>query len=102
MYLSDRPEDLRKWKFPRGSTIPANGHLVVWADEGEGAELHADFRLSGSGEQLLLVDTDARGNRVLDWVEFGAQLQDIAYGRVPDGSGDFLHLYASPGRSNGR
>lgn len=104
MYLSDRPEDPRKWKFPRGTTIPPNGYLVVWADggEGDGGELHANFRLSGDGEQLLLVDTDARGNRVLDFLEFGVQLQDISYGRVPDGSGDFRSLYVSPGRSNGR
>jgi hypothetical protein len=103
MYLSDRPEDPRKWKFPRGTTIPPNSYLVVWADEGEGerGELHANFRLSGDGEQLLLVDIDARGNRVLDFVEFGVQLQDISYGRVPDGSGDFQSLYVSPGRSNG-
>jgi hypothetical protein len=103
MYLSDRPEDPRKWKFPRGTTIPPNGYLVVWADGGEGdrGELHANFRLSGDGEQLLLADTDARGNRVLDFLDFGVQLHNISYGRVPDGSGDFRFLYVSPGRSNG-
>jgi hypothetical protein len=103
MYLSDRPEEPRKWEFPRGAEIPPNGYLVVWADgeEGDEGELHANFRLSGDGEQLLLVDTDARGNRVLDFLEFGVQLQDVSYGRVPDGSGDFQSLYVSPGRSNG-
>jgi hypothetical protein len=104
MYLSDRPEDLRKWEFPRGTTIPPNGFLVVWADEADGnAEgLHADFKLSGEGEQVLLVDTDGRGNRVLDAIEYGVQKQDISYGRIPDGSGEFGFLYVSPGRSNGR
>jgi hypothetical protein len=104
MYLSDRPEDLRKWKFPRGTTIPPHGYLVVWADEDDGddGQLHANFKLSADGEQLLLVDTDARRNRVLDSIEFGYQLEDIAYGRIPDGSGDFRSLYVSPGRSNGR
>lgn len=103
MYLSDKPEDLRKWKFPRGTTIPPGGYLVVWADEdgGDGGGLHANFRLSGEGERLLLVDTDSQGNRVLDSIEFGVQLQDISYGRIPDGSGDFRSLYVSPGRSNG-
>jgi len=104
MYLSDKPENLRKWKFPPGTTIPPGGYLVVWADEDDGDEggLHANFRLSGDGELLLLVDTDGRGNRVLDAVEFGYQREDLAYGRIPDGSGDFRSLYVSPGRSNGR
>jgi hypothetical protein len=104
MYLSDRLEDPRKWAFPDGTTIPPKGYLVIWADEdGEAeGELHANFRLSGDGEQLLLVDSDLRGGRVLDFLEFGVQLQDISYGRVPDGSGDFRSLYATPGRSNGR
>lgn len=104
MYLSDRPEEPRKWKFPQGTTISPRGYLVVWADEdgGDGGGLHANFKLSGEGEQLLLVDTDSRGNQVLDSVEYGYQLEDIAYGRIPDGSGDFRSLYVSPGRSNGR
>jgi hypothetical protein len=103
MFLSDRAENLRKWIFPRGTTIPAKGYLVVWADEDVGAEvgLHTNFKLSGSGEQLLLIDTDARGNQVLDSIEFGYQREDVSYGRMPDGSGDFQSLYLSPGRSNG-
>jgi hypothetical protein len=104
MYLSDRPEDLRKWKFPRGTTIPPHGYLVVWADEdGRDVEgLHANFKLSGDGEQLLLIDTDAGGNRVLDSIEFGVQREDVSYGRISDGSDELAPLYASPGRSNGR
>ena len=77
---------------------------MIWADEDGGDEggLHANFKLSGDGEQLLLIDTDVRGNRVLDFLEFEYQREDIAYGRIPDGSGDFRSLYVSPGRSNGR
>ncbi|UCF95854.1 MAG: CotH kinase family protein [Spirochaetaceae bacterium] len=103
MYLSDRAAEPRKWMFPRGTTIPPRGFLVVWADEdGEDKQgIHANFKLSGNGEQLLLIDTDIRGNRVLDSIDFGYQRQDISYGRLPDGSGEFRSLYVSPGRSNG-
>jgi hypothetical protein len=101
MYLSDRANDLRKWMIPNGTTIPPGGFLLVWADEDNGEGLHANFKLSGGGEQVLLIDTDARGNRVLDFVEFGFQREDISYGRWPDGSGNFQSLYQSPGRSNG-
>jgi hypothetical protein len=104
MYLSDRAEDPRKWRFPLDTVIPPRGFLLVWADEddGEKGELHANFKLSGDGEQLLLVDTDARENRVLDTIEYGTQRRDVAYGRVPDGTGEFQSLYATPGRSNGK
>ncbi|MBN2553777.1 MAG: CotH kinase family protein, partial [Spirochaetales bacterium] len=103
MYLSDDPMEPRKWSFPPGTTIAPGGYLVIWADEDEDQEgLHANFRLSGWGEQLLLVDSDVRGNRVLDSIEYGYQREDVAYGRIPDGSGDFRSVYVSPGRSNGR
>jgi hypothetical protein len=103
MYLSDRADNLRKWMFPQGTIIPPHGYLLIWADEdgGEKVELHANFKLSRNGEQLLLADTDARGNRILDSIEFGYQRENVSYGRMPDGSGDFRPLYVSPGRSNG-
>ena len=32
-YLSDDPDKPRKWMFPAGTSIPAAGYLLVWADE---------------------------------------------------------------------
>jgi hypothetical protein len=82
-YLSDEPNNPRKWAFPAGTTIPANGFLVVWADEDGSATLglHASFRLAGSGEQVFLTDTDANFNDVLDSVAFGPLETDRSYGR---------------------
>ena len=66
MYLSDKEDEPMKWAFPENTEIPANGYLIVWLDEDiddvEG--LHADFKLSKSGEMVTLVDTD--GIQVLD------------------------------------
>ncbi len=79
VYLSDDPEKPRKWRFPRETTIVAGGYLVIWADE-DGRDrpgFHASFKLSRSGETLLLVDRDDRGNAILDRVEFGEQQDDV-------------------------
>ncbi len=84
LYLTDEPANPRKWPFPSGTTIPANGYLLVWADEDGLATpgLHASFKLSGSGEQILLIDADANNNQVLDSITFGAQATDVSYGRT--------------------
>ncbi len=102
MYLSDSRKNLRKWAFPANTTIPAGGYLIVWADGDDTDEpgLHANFKLSKKGETVMLVDTDERGNQVLDWVKFGKQKKDTAIGRYPDGTGDFKPLTMTPGKKN--
>lgn len=85
-YLSDKIENPRKWAFPAGTLIPANGYLIIWADEDEGqAGLHSNFKLSKSGEALILTDN----NTVLDSLSFGPQTSNITASRVPNGSGNF-------------
>ena len=105
MYLSDKEDNLTKWEFPENTEIPANGYLIVWLDEDHDDEnatqgLHANFKLSKGGETVTLVGTDAQGNRVLDSITFGEQETDVAYGRLPDGTGDFQIVLATPGAEN--
>jgi hypothetical protein len=94
MHLTDDATHLDKWTFPEGTTLDAGAYLVVWADEdgGDDPGLHASFKLSASGEQVYLVDTEAQGNAVLDSVVFGQQEADRAYGRIPDGTGSFTGI----------
>ena len=102
MYLSDKEDEPTKWQFPENTEIPANGYLIVWLDDDEGdlGGLHANFKLSKDGEMVSLVDTDMKGNQVLDNIIFGAQETDTAYGRLPDGTGDFQVVQATPGMQN--
>lgn len=105
MYLSDKEDNPTKWEFPESTEIPANGYLIVWLDEDHDDEnategLHANFKLSKNGETVMLVDTDARGNTVLDSVTFEEQEQDTAFGRWPNGTGDFQVVGATPGTEN--
>jgi hypothetical protein len=86
--LTDNPDNLDKYRIPQGTVIPANGYLIVWADEnGKQAGLHANFKLSAAGEPLMMLDSS--GNQV-DMVEIPALSDDIAYARQPNGSGGFV------------
>ena len=102
MYLTDKIDNLKKWAFPKDTSIPAHGYLLVWLDEDGKAKagLHANFKLSGNGETVMLVDTDTRGNQVLDTVAFEKQEKDVALGRWPNGSGKLKQVQTTPGKEN--
>ncbi len=86
-FLSDDADDLTQWAFPAGTEIEANAYLIVWADEDEDQSgLHADFKISASGESIYLVDPSGG---IVDEVHFTEQTTDISYGRFPNGTGDF-------------
>lgn len=86
-FLSDKTENVSKWSFPEGTIIPANGYLVVWADEEqEEGDLHSNWKLSVSGESVTL--SDPLQNQV-DQIIFGAQTTNMAFARVPNGTGEF-------------
>lgn len=101
-YLSDEPNNPRKWQFPDGTTIPANGYLLVWADEDTTITngLHASFKLSGSGDEIYLTDTDANLNQVLDTISFGNQTTDISYGRTGANADIWSTMSPTPGAAN--
>ena len=105
LYLSDKEDNPTKWQFPDNTEIAANGYLIVWLDEDHDDEeategLHANFKLSKSGELVLFVDSDTEGNEVLDSVVFGEQETDTAYGRLPNGTGEFQVVLPTPGEAN--
>lgn len=101
-YLTDETSNPRKWAFPSGTTIPANGYLLVWADENGSATpgLHANFKLAASGEQIYLMDTDANNNQVLDAITFGAQTTDVSYGRTAADADVWGTMTPTPGADN--
>ena len=102
MYLTDKTDNPRKWTFPANTTIPPRGYLIVWLDEdGKATEgLHANFKLSRNGETVMLVDTDERGNQVIDTITFERQKKDTALGRYPNATGTFRVVEMTPGKQN--
>ena len=84
--LTDDPNDLAKYTFPEGTTIPANSYIIVYASgrvDAPAGEMHAPFKLSAEGESVLLCDGEGRA---LCGVELPALLSDQAYSRQEDGS----------------
>lgn len=97
-FLSDNAENLDKYDIPDGTMIPANGYLMVWADEdGMQDGLHANFKLSAGGEELFLVNPDTV---VIDEITFGEQQTDVAYARTPNGTGEFAFKVPTFGTNN--
>ncbi|MEW6158453.1 MAG: lamin tail domain-containing protein [Verrucomicrobiota bacterium] len=85
----------RKFVFPNGTRIPAEGYLMVWCDAlSELPGLHAGFALDSSGESIALYD--ATGNRV-DAISFGLQLPDLTLARF---SGRWQLARPTPNQEN--
>ncbi|GBC61925.1 T9SS C-terminal target domain-containing protein [Desulfonema ishimotonii] len=88
-YLTDDSANITQWTFPDVS-IPAGGYLIVWADKDEEQDgLHTNFKLSASGETILLATPD---QTVIDEVIFGEQETDTGMARYPNGTGDFTAM----------
>ena len=88
LWLSDTPSTPMITQIPALSFIEGNGHSRFWADGSSSGGNHANFKLTKSGESLLL--TSANGATTLDTITFGSQTKDISQGRLPDGSNAFV------------
>ncbi len=98
-YLSDDKSDPGKWKFPFGSTIAAKGYIIIWADaDTTESGLHASFKLSSSGEDVVLSNPE---KIKLDKVSFPAQTLELSYSRIPDGTGEFKWRTPTYNKTNG-
>jgi hypothetical protein len=95
-FLSDDPAEKNKWRLPI-ATIPAKGYLVIWCD-GENYNLHTNFSLDASGEQVIF---STSGLAQIDFVEFPQQYTNIAYGRTTDGASSWSYsVRPSPNGKN--
>jgi len=87
--MSDTKTNATQWPIPSGTTIPARGYLLVWADGETGqnsqsrADVHASFSLAKGGEAIALFAPDGT---VIDAIDFGPQVTDVSQGRFVDGA----------------
>ena len=86
LFLSDKEDNLTKFALP-DYTLPANGYVIIWADEdGSQGDLHANFKLSASGETILLSSPDSM---ILDMISYDTAMTDLSWARRPNGTGNF-------------
>jgi hypothetical protein len=99
-YLTDKLTNLPKWKFETPSLyITAGEHLLVWCDEDQTqVGLHTNFKLSASGEEMAIVAED--GVSIIDGISFGAQSNNVSFGRYPDGNNNLQAMPPTPGQMN--
>jgi hypothetical protein len=85
-FLTDDPENLKKWSFPANTILPGEGYLVVFAS-GQSIHnyvdpagyLHTNFALEKDGEYLAMVSPN--GQVVHEYSPFyPPQETDISYG----------------------
>jgi len=98
--LSDNEGDLYKWIFPAVSIAP-NSYLTIFAslkNRITGPYLHTNFKLSSSGEEVILTDPNSV---IQDQISPISVAEDISYGRTTDGGSTMERLYSNtPGASN--
>ena len=111
LYVSDDAENPLKYQIPASSAIntriPANGHLIVWADNLKGTQqLHASFKLSNGNDQVVLLsssDQFVAANAdyfqqhpqmlaFVDGLTYNLHRGDESVGRFPDGGRDFYRM----------
>ena len=82
-FLTDKTNDFQKWEFP-ATNIPPDSYMLVFASGNDnkipGEELHANFKLSSSGEFLALIKLDGITISHSYSPEFPPQIADISYG----------------------
>lgn len=87
-FLSDSENKPQKWSFPEGTKLKAGEYLTVFCtgdstlSKGKNRTFYADFKLSSSGETLLL--SDAEGN-LIQKLELPPQYGCVSYGLASDG-----------------
>ncbi len=91
-HLSDDGTEPNKWIFP-DTTISTGAYLIVWADKDEDQEgLHANFKLSASGEIIVLSDANMN---LIDEISYLQQKPDTTTGRYLNGTGEFIEMVST-------
>lgn len=99
--LTDDPATPRKFVFPAGTSIPAGGYLVVYADDATSAPgLHTGFSLDAEGDTVRLHDTTANGGVLLDSITFGFQIPDYSLSRTGTGANTWALTTPTPNAAN--
>lgn len=103
MYLSDDKTNPFQHRIPSDNatltTIAPGGYLILWADNTQSqGPLHFEFALANAGEDVALFYIDGRS---IDTYTFGAQSENVSFGRTTDGAFTWKSFNTpTPGKTN--
>ena len=81
------------YRFPDGAVLPANGFQLVWCDDTpDQGDFHAEFKISRSGDTVMLINPS---DLIADEVTTPELETDTSYGRRQDG-GETWDVFAVP------
>lgn len=101
LYLTDKRNDPFLWPMPH-VYIPPFGFKLFWASNNVAAgPNHTNFALSRQGEQIGLFRRVGTVADTIDYIQFGAQVANISFGRAFDASPVWVSFAnPTPGASN--
>lgn len=91
-YLSDKPDNLTKWRFNSSVIIAPNSHLLVYCsgrDEIVGNNIHTNYKLHQTKGNEWVILTDPDGVTVVDSVFIRPCLTNSSRGRTVDGDANW-------------
>jgi len=98
-FISDDAANPLAFQIDTSVIIEPGGFVLLWADKDEEqGKLHLNFKLSAGGEYISIMSSFGS---IVDSLTYNMQMDDISYGRFPDGSTDFfLFENATPDAGN--
>jgi spore coat protein CotH len=98
MVLSDNIGDPASHFVFQNLILGPGEYIIIWTDgEPEQGDMHAPFKLDADGEDIFLLDDGV----IVDQVTYPDLGEDLSWGRLPDGSGQWQLLsQATPGDEN--
>ena len=101
-HLSDKISNPDKWAIPSGVSIPANGHLFIWASGKDTvimSDVHTSFKLTQTAPEAI-VFSDISGT-IIDSMTLVPTQSGHSRGRVTDGAGQWaVFTTPTPGYAN--
>lgn len=88
--LGEKSDAGRAYTLPRGISIPAHGHFLIYCDK-EATGVHTDFRVDAGKATVYLFDKNGVELDRVSLTEMPAA--NVAYGRVTDGADEWQYEF---------